>query len=120
MPIYGFRCGGCGKTEEHYFSLRDAHPTVVCSCGQVSERDLMAEARNHIPGSAWPMTTKNINGKEMTFQNEAELQRACKEFGVTHRPDSAFLEKRYEGLDFRTGQQRYSEGSGRGLPGSWV
>lgn len=120
MPIYGFRCEGCGKTEEHYFSVRDEHPTVVCGCGKVSERDLMAEARNHIPGSAFPYITTNITGKPIEIRSEAHLQEVCKMNGVVPRPDAAFLEKRYEGLDFRTGKQRYSEGSGRGLPGSWV
>ncbi len=84
------------------------------------ERDLRVEARNHIPGSAWPMTTSNITGKPMTFANEAELQRACKEYGVNHRPDTAFLEKSYEGVDWRTGKQKYHEGSGLGVPGCWV
>jgi len=83
------------------------------------ERDYHGEARRHIPGAAWPMTTTHLSGKPETFSSQAELDRRCKELGVTHRPDNAFLDQEYVGVDFRTGKQRYKEGSGRGLPGSW-
>ncbi len=68
----------------------------------------------------WPLTTTHIDGTPRTFYNDRELQAACKAAGVRHRPDSAFVEQRYEGYDMRAGRQRVEEGSGRGLPGSWV
>lgn len=76
--------------------------------------------RNHIPGNTYPFVTSNISGKPIEVQSAMHLESLCKKFGVTHRPDSAWIEQRYEGIDFRTGEQRYEEGSGRGLPGSWV
>ena len=68
---------------------------------------------------AWPMTTKNIDGVERTFYNDRELQSFCKAKGVRHRPDSAWVNKRAVGTNWKTGEQIYSEGSGRGMPGSW-
>lgn len=83
------------------------------------ERDWHAEARTHTPGSAWPFVTTHITGKPIEVRSEAHLQELCKAHGVKHRPDSAFLEKNFLGVG-RDGKPRYSEGSGRGLPGSWV
>lgn len=80
----------------------------------------MCEARGHIPGSAWPMTTKHLTGKEETFASQAQLDARCKELGITHRPDAAWIEQEYVGLDWRTGTQKYKEGKGLGLPGCWV
>ncbi len=120
MPLYGFRCE-CGRTEEHYFSVREEKPTVACGeCKGIMERDLLVEARNHRPSTVFPMTTTHINGKPMTFNSDAELQRACKEYGVAHRPDAAFLTKEYAGIDWRTGRQTYKESSGVGMPNCWV
>lgn len=80
----------------------------------------MVESRRHIPGSAWPMTTKNLTGKEETFASQADLDRRCKELGVVQRPDNAWITQEHCGVDFRTGKTIYKEGSGLGMPGSWV
>lgn len=69
---------------------------------------------------AWPLTTTHIDGTPRTFYNDTELQAACKAAGVRHRPDTAFLNAEYQGYDIRTGKQRVSEGSGRGMKGQWV
>jgi putative FmdB family regulatory protein len=120
MPLYGFRCG-CGRTDEHYFPLRDSHPLAKCGeCGKEMERDLTVEASNHIPGSAFPYITKNITGSPIEVRSEAHLQQLCKEHNVTHRDDTAWIEKSYEGIDFRTGKHIYHEGSGLGVPGCWI
>lgn len=65
------------------------------------------------------MTTSNIDGVERTFYNDRELQSFCKAKGVKHRPDASWVDKRVVGTDWKTGEQIYSEGSGRGNPGSW-
>lgn len=120
MPIYGFRCT-CGQTEEHFFHVRDEKPSAKCGkCSLEMQRDLTVEARNHIPGSAWPMTTLHLTGKPETFASQAQLDARCKELGVTHRPDNAWISQEHQGVDFRTGKTIYKEGSGAGLPGSWV
>ncbi len=66
------------------------------------------------------MTTSHLTGKPETFNSQKELDQRCKELGMVQRDDSAFLNKRYEGYDIRTGKQKHSEGSGRGNPGQWV
>lgn len=70
----------------------------------------------------FPYTTTNIHpeGKAIEVKSEAHLQQLCKEYGVVHRPDVAWLEKERIGYNFRTGKQEYKEGNGVGLPGCWV
>jgi len=66
------------------------------------------------------MTTKNLDGVERTFTSQSDLDRTCKELGVVQRADAAWITQEYRGVDWRTGKQRYVEGSGAGLPGSWA
>lgn len=73
----------------------------------------------HVPGNAWPMTTKNLTGKPETFGSQAELDRRCKELGVTHRPDMGWVTKELVGTNAQ-GKAIYKEASGVGLPGCWV
>ncbi len=70
--------------------------------------------------NGFPFTTKNFNGQEIEVSSPSHLKALCAEFKVVHRDDAAWIDKRYEGYDFKTGKQRYTEGSGRGNPGQWV
>jgi hypothetical protein len=78
-------------------------------------------AVTHIPGGTYPYMTRNItkDGKPVEVRSAAHLKDLCKQHGVTHRDDNAYIEKSYEGYDIRTGKQKYRESSGAGLPGSW-
>lgn len=116
MPIYDYQCL-CGKEKELYQPLTTSE-APTCECGLGMEKVL--RTRKHIPGNIYPFVTSNITGKPVEVTSAAHLDRLCKENNVVHRPDAAWIEQRYEGVDFRTGKQRYVEGSGRGLPGSWV
>jgi hypothetical protein len=78
------------------------------------------ESLPHIPASQFPYVTKNFNGKPIEVTSPSHLKALCNSFGVTHRPDVAWTTKRYEGYDWRRGTQKYSEGSGLGLPGCWA
>ena len=100
MPYSPGRCTECGE---------EGHPWW----------DHQVEHSIKSGSDAWPLTTKNIDGVERTFFNDRELQAFCRAKGVTHRPDAAWVDKRVVGTDWRTGEQIYSEGSGRGNPGSW-
>lgn len=114
MPIYGFRCNACEATYERYFSVRDSKPQIQCEkCEGTCERDFMAEARNHRPSSAFPFVTSHISGKPIEVKSEAHLQSLCKQYGVRHRPDAAWLEDEWQG-------NKVKEGRGHGMPGSWV
>lgn len=72
-----------------------------------------------VAANGFPFTTTHIDGTSRTFNSERELQQACKEHGVNHRPDVAWLEKRIVGTS-QEGKPIYKEGNGVGLPGCWV
>ncbi len=130
MPMYGFRCGSCERTEEHYFSVREAAPTVKCEkCGSLAERDLLVEARTHVPASGYPHFTKHLNGKLIEVKSAAHHAELCKQYGKVLRDDAAFIEEGNEYTptlvkDARTGKWStkivYHNGTGMGRPGCWV
>lgn len=94
MPIYGFRCQKCGSTYEHYYAVRELKPTIACSdCGDICERDLTAEARNHVPASGFPFTTRHLNGQPIEVTSAAHLQQLCKQHGKTLRDDAGYIEQ---------------------------
>lgn len=119
MPIYNYSCK-CGREWEAYVALRGSSDPL-CSCGGSPER-IWALGTTHRPGSGYPYVTTNIhpNGKPIEVTSDSHLQKLCREHGVTPRPDAAFINKTYEGVDFRTGKQKYKEGNGSGMPGCWV
>jgi hypothetical protein len=118
LPVYDLSCA-CGREWEAYVALR-SHENPLCVCGQLPER-VWGLSLKHVPGGTYPYTTTNLrpDGKPVTITSDAHLQRLCKEFGATPRPDNGWLTKEYKGVDFKTGKQIYKEGSGMGLPGSW-
>jgi hypothetical protein len=69
---------------------------------------------------SYPFTTKAFNGQPITVTDANHDRSLQRQYGVTKRDDVAWIEKKFEGLDFRTGKQKYTEGSCRGLPGQWV
>ena len=70
--------------------------------------------------TGFPFTTTHFDGTPVEVTSEGHLRELCKIHNVTHRPDVAWVEKRMEGYDPRTGKYIYKEGSGAGLPGCWV
>lgn len=76
----------------------------------------------------YPYVTKNLtaDGQEVEVTSRAHekalMEQYTRDTGnvLTKRDDVAFIEHDYEGYDFATGKQKYSEGSGRGMPGQWV
>jgi hypothetical protein len=73
-----------------------------------------------VAASVYPYVTTNITGKPIEVTSAAHLESLCREHNVTHRPDAAWLTQEYKGVDWKTGKQIYKEGSGAGLPGSWI
>jgi hypothetical protein len=118
MPFYDWMCE-CGKKEGTYVH-KPSPVAPKCECGEVMSRDWHSEALPGNAGSQWPMVTKNLTGKEEVITSEAHLQQRCREEGVTHRPDNAWVSKRQVGTNWQTGEPIYHEGSGAGEPGSWV
>jgi len=117
MPIYQFSCSKGHGFEQYLQAFGDLNPPCK-ECGDATER-VWALGTRHVGVSAFPFTTKHIDGVERTFSSQTELNQFCKSRGVTQRDDVAWIEKEYLGYDIKTKKQRYREGSGRGLPGSW-
>jgi hypothetical protein len=129
MPVYCYSCE-CGQFDKRFAPMSEAGVRPPCpKCSQPMERDYHSEHYGHVPGGTWPMTTTHLNseGKPETFNSSAELERACKERGIRHRPDSAFSEARMEMEKYRTSDGRwdmrpvYREGRGDGEKGRrWI
>lgn len=119
MPIYALQCSLCAKETEAFLHSYTS-PNPACACGGAQER--IWRSQRHIPGGVFPYITTNLDptGKPVEVRSHLHLQELCKQYGVVHRDDVAWIEQEYQGVDFATGKQRYSEGSGRGLPGQWV
>lgn len=117
MPTYDFECTPCQKHVEAYVPLRTT-PFPCENCGAQMDKVWTTSYRKR--GAGFPFTTKNLTGEPIVVESQQHLDQLCKEHNVTHRPDAAWIEKTYEGYDFRTGKQKYREGTGAGLPGCWV
>lgn len=42
MPVYGFRCDDCGRTEDHILPVAMRDQGILCGCGYVMTRQLAA------------------------------------------------------------------------------
>ncbi len=56
MPIYEYRCDGCGVQKEHLQKISDA-PVAVCpECGSGDYRKLVSAAGFQLKGAGWYAT----------------------------------------------------------------
>jgi hypothetical protein len=118
MPTYDWRCPGCSFEEEAYVeSWKSPRPCSEC---QVLMEKVWSTASEHRSGGGYPYKTKNITGKLIEVQSPSHEKQLCREHGVTKRDDAAWLWQEFEGVDMRTGKQKYREGNGVGMPGCWI
>lgn len=119
MPVYNWACTACGRESEGYVPLIST-PDPLCQCGAPTEK-VWRSHRSSSVSSVFPYVTRNIlpNGDPVEVKSARHLDELCRQNNVTHRPDAAWVEKRFDGVDPRTKKPRYREGSGMGLPGSW-
>lgn len=125
MPTYAFMCD-CGEKTQRVAPMAESGVRPACGkCFQVMERDYTSEHYGHVPGGTWPMTTTHLNaeGKAETFASEKDLLRACKERGLRHRPDAAFVEQTVQMEKYRDSNGKwdmrpvYRNGTGDGEKG---
>lgn len=119
MPIFAYQCAE-GHQEEGYVPSH-LSPLPACShCGGQTEK--IWKITRHVAASVFPYVTTNItpDGSPVEVTSQSHLDQLCKQFGVVHRPDVAWIEEEHQGVDFRTGEQRYKKGNGVGMPGCWV
>lgn len=119
MPTYAYLCE-CGRGWEGYIHSHTS-PNPPCECGLSPER-VWSLGSSHRGATGFPYVTTNItpDGSPVEVTSPAHLDKLCKEYGVTHRPDNGWIDKEYLGVDMRTGVQRYKEGNGVGYPGCWI
>ena len=56
MPIYEYRCDGCGLQKEFLQKMSDA-PIAACpSCGQTNFKKMLSAAGFQLKGSGWYQT----------------------------------------------------------------
>ena len=76
----------------------------------------------------YPYTTKNLTADgrevEVTGRNHenALMEQYHRDTGnrLVKRDDVAWEGEQYDGYDSRSDEQKYSSGSGRGMPGQWI
>jgi putative FmdB family regulatory protein len=56
MPIYAYRCGGCGHTKDVLQKLSDAPLTTCPACGAPSFSKQLTAAGFQLKGSGWYAT----------------------------------------------------------------
>lgn len=124
MPLHDWECEN-GHQFERYIKKPDYRPKCP-ECGGSGTKVWLPTGRvGGEAGSEYPKTTSDIDGVERTFADAAQERQFLKEHNertgenVRLRDDAAFVEKRHEGLDWKTGSPVYSEPSGLGIPGSW-
>lgn len=118
MPVYQYECTQGHQFEAYVQKFGETCPCKVCGNGEV-ERIWSITKRD--AKSVFPYITTNItpDGSPVEVRSALHLEQLCKENGVVHRPDAAFLTKEYLGYDWRSREQKYKE-SGTGMPGCWV
>lgn len=74
MPMYEYKCEGCGKVMEEAFSIRDYQREITCDCGQPALRHITQApaVRGDYAGYSCPITGSWIEGRAA---HEANLRK---------------------------------------------
>ncbi len=96
---------------EKYLPLR-GDPNPPCEVCQGPTERVWSLGSHHVGSSTFPYVTKNITGKPIEIKSASHLEQVCKQYGVTHRDDEAWVEKRFE-------NGKYIESSGQGMKRTW-
>lgn len=109
MPIYSY--DHCEQEIDIYQPLTTSEAPKCEKCGEPMEK--VFRSSNHVPKSVFPYVTTHISGKPIEVKSEAHLQSLCKQYGVRHRPDAAWIDDQWERNSVR-------EGRGVGSKGCWI
>jgi len=64
MPIYEYRCSGCGHQQEFLQKLSDAPITKCTACGHETFSKMLTAAGFHLKGSGWYATDFKGSGSK--------------------------------------------------------
>ena len=77
MPIYEYRCSGCGHQEEHLQKVAEK-PLAKCpACGKRTYKKLLSAAGFQLKGSGWYATDFKTTGKKPE-EKKADLKTEAK------------------------------------------
>ena len=63
MPIYEYRCSGCGHQQEYIQKVSDPQHTVCPACGRETFSKMLSAAGFQLKGSGWYATDFKGSGK---------------------------------------------------------
>jgi putative FmdB family regulatory protein len=76
MPIYAYRCSGCGHQEDHLQRLADAPLTKCPACGKKKYEKQLSAAGFQLKGSGWYAT--DFKGGKKPDEAKAESKTESK------------------------------------------
>lgn len=123
-PMFDYVCENDHQFER-LVKKRDFVPKCP-TCGEMGEKVWLPSHGTKKGEDTYPFVTKDLTGSEIEIRSAAHekevIAQVEAETGekIRKRDDAAFLTKEHKGLDWKTGQPIYEEGSGAGLPGSWT
>lgn len=113
MPTYSYECRSCGEQWEGIVPYSSS-PNPVCTCGGESEKIWKITPRTGY--QIFPYTTTHLTGEEIEIRSASHLKELERKYNVRLRDDKAWEQEEYDGVDFKTGKQKYRQGT---IPGSW-
>jgi putative FmdB family regulatory protein len=72
MPLYEYRCSGCGHQQEFLQKWSDAPLTVCTSCGQSTFQKMLTAAGFQLKGSGWYATDFKNGGSKPAAKSDAK------------------------------------------------
>jgi putative FmdB family regulatory protein len=96
MPIYEYRCEGCGEELEVFRSITDNSNPSCKSCGG-SMKKLISRSSFHLKGTGWYVT--DYSGKKQKDQEEKKEASSESSSGSTKKEDSASKPKKEASTD---------------------
>lgn len=86
MPIYEYKCAGCGHKEDHLQKVSE-RPLKVCpACGKKTYQKQLSAAGFQLKGSGWYATDFKGGGKKPA--DDAAKPEAKAEAGADTKPDA--------------------------------
>ena len=78
MPLYDFQCDSCDKVQEHFAKMDET--TRECICGGLMQRKI---STNYFVHGEVDFVTDHITGDPVRITSRKQMDRLCKEHGVT-------------------------------------
>ena len=76
MPIYEYRCSGCGHQQEYIQKVNDPQHTVCPACGKETFSKMLSAAGFQLKGSGWYATDFKGSGSSKPASKPADAKPA--------------------------------------------